>query len=363
MKKSTVYLLALIVATGATVSACSNTGTSSTTQTPATPVQVITPLSDNGNRIIANGQVQSKEIARLGTRLMGSVTSIRVKKGEAVQQGQLLLTISDEELQAKKAQVDAMIAEAEAAYQLAQKDETRFAAMLSRQTVSAKEYENVHLHYLSMKAKVEAARQMKREVAANRAYTQLTAPFSGVVSQINIDLGALANPGMPLIVIEKGNDWVVESSVTESDINRLKTGMKAVVTIKSAHLTFEAPLTEKSRSSVETGGQYKITLAVPAEQREKLYSGMYAQVVIPVAESQQTSTGNLLIPTKAVVHKDGLTGVFVVSATQTASLRWIRTGKVTPEQTEVTTGLKPTDQVILPQNTPLENGMNVKPQK
>lgn len=363
MKKSTVYLLALVVATGASLTACSNTGRPSAAPTTATPVQVITPLSDNGHQITANGQVQSKEIARLGTRLMGSVTSIRVKKGQIVQQGQLLLTISDEELQAKKAQVDALIAEAEAAYQLAQKDETRFAAMLSRQTVSAKEYENVHLHYLSMKAKVDAARQMKKEVAANGAYTRLTAPFSGVVSQINIDLGALASPGMPLIVIEKGNDWVVESSVTESDINLLQTGMKAVVTIKSAHLTFEAKLIEKSRSSVETGGQYKITLAIPAEQREKLYSGMYAQVAIPVAESGQTETGNLLIPTQAVIHKDGLTGVFVVSATQTAALRWIRTGKVTPEQTEVTTGLKPTDRVILPPSTPLENGMNVELQK
>lgn len=361
MKTRIVNLSGLILTIGLTFSACSNSSSEKSSTASVIQVKTIQPTAEQTQAVIGNGRVQSKEIARLGTRSMGTVTSIRVKKGDLVGQGQLLLTISDEELQAKKAQTEAMIREAEAAFNVAQKDEERFAAMLAKQTVSTKEYENVHLNYLSMKSKLDAARQMRKEVVAHQAYTRITAPFSGMVSQINIDLGGLANPGMPLVVVEKGNEWVVESSVTESDISRIEKGMKAIVSIKSANLRFEAPITEKSLSSVETGGQYRVSISVPTEMRKKLYSGMYANVMIPLESMvQERPTGNLVIPTSTLIEKDGLTGVFVVSPTQTATLRWIRVGQRMNDRVEVTSGLQPTDQIILPEGKRLENGLKVE---
>lgn len=364
MKKITFITFAVLTLTATLFVACSGNKDNNEAQGAPVKVAIVYPIYQSQTGVVGNGQVQSKEIARLGTRMMGTVTSIKVKKGDTVSKGQLLLTISDEELGAKKAQAEAMIREAQAAYDLAKKDEERFAAMLSRKTVSTKEYENVHLQMQSMKSKLDMAKQMKKEVQANQAYTQITAPFSGVISQINIDLGALANPGMPLIVVEKGSDWVVESSITESDIAKIKKGMKAIVRVKSVDISFEAPITEISRSSVETGGQYKLTVEVPAEQKAKLYSGMYANILVPIETSQSAvQQHNLLIPSQTVVDKDGLTGVYVVSSSETALLRWVRLGQTVGDQTEVLSGLKKDDRVILPEGKRLENGMKVQTSK
>ncbi|WP_321481261.1 efflux RND transporter periplasmic adaptor subunit [uncultured Bacteroides sp.] len=361
MKKSTFYLLSTLLTTGSLFTSCGSGADKKENAVAPVAVQTVKPTFQNERGIMANGWIQSKEIARLGTRMMGSVTSIRVKKGDKVVKGQLLLTISDEELGAKKAQAEAMIREAEAAYNQAKKDEERFAILYARKSVSAKEYENVNLQFQSMKSKLETARQMKKEVVANQAYTRITAPFAGNVSQINIDLGALANPGMPLIVIEKGGDLVVESSLNESDIYKVKKGMSATVKVKSAGLTFNAPIIEKSRSSMESGGQYKITIQVPDVDKGKVYSGMYANVLIPISEGEKVqSIPNLLIPTKALIDKDGLTGVFVVSNSNTAMLRWIRIGQAIGDQTEVLSGLKKNEMIILPEDVRLENGTKVE---
>lgn len=364
MKKSKSTFLSVLITSSMLITACSGGAEKKTNNDTPVAVVTITPVSQNERGIVANGRIQSKETARLGTRMMGSVTSIRVKKGDKVSKGQLLLTISDEELGAKKEQTEAMIREAEAAYNLAKKDEERFTTLYARKSVSAKEYENVHLQFLSMKSKLEMARQMKREVTANQAYTQIAAPFSGIVSQINIDLGALASPGMPLIVVEKGGELVVESSLTESDINKVQKGMKATVRVKSANLVFEAAIIEKSQSSVESGGQYKITIQVPTAEKSKVYSGMYANVFVSVATDQrEQQSNNLLIPTAALLDKDGLAGVFVVSSSQTAMLRWVRTGQVIGDHTEILSGLQKEDRVILPDGKRLENGTKVESKK
>lgn len=364
MKKSKFSLLSALIASSMLITACSGGAEKKTNNDTPVVVETTSPVFQNERGIVTNGRIQSRETARLGTRMMGSVTSIRVKKGDKVSKGQLLLTISDEELGAKKAQAEAMIREAEAAYNLAKKDEERFAILYARKSVSAKEYENVNLQFLSMKSKLDVARQMKREVAANQAYTQITSPFNGTVSQINIDLGALASPGVPLIVVEKGGELVVESSLTESDVNKVEKGMKAIVRVKSANLTFEAPIVEKSQSSIENGGQYKITIQVPIAEKSKVYSGMYANVLVPIAKDHNMlQSANLLIPTVALLNKDGLTGVFVVSLSKTAMLRWVRTGQIIGDQTEILSGLQKEDLVILPDGKRLENGTKVELKK
>jgi hypothetical protein len=98
-----------------------------------------------------------------------------------------------------------------------------------------------------------------------------------------------------------------------------------------------------------------------AEQKAKLYSGMYANILVPIETSQSAvQQHNLLIPSQTVIDKDGLTGVYVVSSSETALLRWVRLGQTVGDQTEVLSGLKKDDRVILPEGKRLENGMKVQ---
>ena len=192
------------------------------------PVNVLLLLAGKqaGNTIQASGQIESKETAVISTRVMGFITSIKVKAGDQVKKGQLLATISNADIQAKKAQATAMVSEAEAALKDAQKDYERFAELYKQNSASSKEFENATLHYNSIKAKAEAAKQMQNEAEAMLAYTNLTAPFSGVITQKNIDAGSMANPGMPILIMEQAGNYQVKASVSESDIANVKEGVR-----------------------------------------------------------------------------------------------------------------------------------------
>src|SRR4051812_1572169 len=149
----------------------------------AVAVTLSTVAAGTSPAIIASGKVEAVHTANISTRVMGRITDIFVKTGDRVRKGQLLASVWDEDIKAKRAQADAMIAEAEAAYATAKKDYDRFDNLYKQQSATAKELDNVMLQYNSAKAKVVAARQMRSEVNADLSYSSLTAPFNGVVTQ------------------------------------------------------------------------------------------------------------------------------------------------------------------------------------
>ena len=152
---------------------------------PPVPVTVDTPSRHDANGILFSGRVEAGQTAQISTRMMGTIDKIYVREGDKVSAGQLLVSISNRDVVAKKKQTEAMVAQAEAALQNAKKDEERFRALYAQQSVSPKELENVTLQYRSAQAQYEVARQMLSEVEVSMGYTLLRAPFSGVVTQKN----------------------------------------------------------------------------------------------------------------------------------------------------------------------------------
>lgn len=321
------------------------------------PVNVTVALAGKqaGNTIQASGRIESKETAVISTRVMGFITSVKVKAGDEVRKGQLLATISNADIQAKKAQASAMLSEAEAALKDAQKDYERFAELYKQNSASSKEFENATLHYNSIKAKAEAAKQMQNEAEAMLAYTNLTAPFSGVITQKNVDAGSMANPGMPILMMEQVGNYHVSASVSETDIANVKRGADAQVVIKATGKIIKGKVSEVSPSSHFSGGQYLIKVSIPEQEKAGLYSGMYVNLTIPVTQS--TIQENIaLVPVASILYKDQLTGLYTITENQTALLRWVRLGKIQGDQVEILSGLRNDEKFILESEGKLYNG-------
>lgn len=345
-----------LLAFGAFLFACSAKEEDKSVKENSVAVKVGLASFQSADHVTASGQVTSKETAVISTRVMGFVTSFKVKVGDKVQKGQLLATISNGDILAKRAQGQAMLTEAEAALKDARKDYERFEELYEQKSASAKEFENATLHYNSIKAKTEAARQMKNEVDAMLIYTNLTAPFSGTVTQRNLDEGSMANPGMPILMIEQGGLYEVRASVSESDILRVKTGMTAELTIQSIGKKFSGKVLEVSTSSQYSGGQYFIKISIPTEP--VLFSGMYVNVSIPVAKAKSV-INNILVPAAALVYKDQLTGIYTISQSNTALLHWVKIGKAYGNQVEILSGLSADEKFILQSEGKLYNGVPV----
>jgi RND family efflux transporter MFP subunit len=288
---------------------------------------------------------------------MGFISSMKVKPGDRVQRGQLLATISNDDILAKRAQAQAIINEAESALKDAKKDYERFEELYKKQSASEKEFENATLHYYSAKAKVEAAQQMKNEADAQLVYTNLVAPFSGVITQKNINEGSMANPGVPILTLEQPDGYHVRAFVSENEVGKLKKGMPAAVTIKSNRKHFTGNISEISPSSQFSGGQYQIKIIVPAIENSGLFSGMYVNVNIPV--NTDSGIQSLFVPASAIIHKDQLSGLYTINVDQTAQLRWLKVGKENGSDVEILSGLQADEKFITQSKGKLYNGVSV----
>ena len=328
----------------------------------AVMVTVATPSGTGQQGINVSGQIEASRTANISTRVMGFITMLKVKVGDHVSKGQLLATISNQDMIAKRGQTDAMISEAQAALNSAQKDYERLTTLYKQQSATAKELDNVTLQYNSAKSRLEGARQMRNEVNASLGYTSLTAPFSGIVTQKLADAGSMANPGMPILTIEQSGSYQVSASVPENIINQIHQGAEAFVTIKSIDKTIKGTVVQINPSSQFTGGQYIIKVNIADADKKGLYAGMYATVSIPVKEPVAvTTTGNsVMVPVSSIEHRDQLTGLYTIGSNNTALLRWVRLGKTFGDKVEVLSGLEKNEQFVVTVDGKLYNGIPIK---
>ncbi len=312
--------------------------------------------NNNGQFVTASGKIEAENSANLSTRMMGYVTKIHVQVGQKVSAGQLLVSINNTDLQAKKAQVDASILQATAGYNNAKKDYDRFVNLFKQQSASQKELDDMTARYEMAKAGLEGAKQMRNEVIAQFSYSNITAPFAGMVTNTFVKEGDMANPGMPLVSIEGASRLQVTAMVSESDITAIKKGMAVKVLVKSSNESLTGKVSEVSLSAKNTGGQYLVKINLDKTNNTVL-SGMFVNVQFPVANTMPTKTNEkVLVPESALVQQGQLTGIYTIGTGNIAILRWLRIGKNFGNQVEVLSGLSANEQYIVSADGKLYNG-------
>lgn len=317
-------------------------------------VNVATVNSNSKNPFLAlSGKIQAVHSADISTRFMGYVSKTYVNVGDKVKKGQLLIEINNTDLQAKRAQVNASITETQAAYNNAEKDYMRFKNLYNEQSASQKEFDDMTAHYEMAKARLEAAKQMKNEINAQFDYSNIKAPFDGVVTNKMINEGDLAKPGIPLISIETPNQFEVITIVPETEITQIDKGILVKVHVKSLDTIVNGKVTEVSTSAKHTGGQFLTKIELD-ENTSVLRSGMFATVQFPIEKTAKND--NVLIPLDAIITNGQLTGVYTVSQSNTAILRWLRLGQTFGDQIEVLSGLTSGETYIVSSESKLFNG-------
>jgi len=320
-----------------------------------------TTENDNSPFVTASGKIESLKSASLSTRMMGYVTKLHVKMGQKVTADQVLVSINNADLQAKKAQVEASILQATAGFNNAKKDYERFKVLFSQQSASQKELDDMTSRYEMAKAGLEGAKQMRNEVMAQFSYLSITAPFSGEVTNTFVKEGDMANPGMSLVSMEGNGVMQVMAMVSEGDITSIRNGMSVNVLVKSSNKELKGKVSEVSGSATNTGGQYLVKINLENTDATVL-SGMFVNVQFPIekakSENATTKSEMVLVPEMVLVTKGQLTGIYTVT-NDVAILRWIRTGKTFGNQVEVLSGLSADEKYIVSAEGKLYNGVKV----
>ncbi|MGQ7870141.1 efflux RND transporter periplasmic adaptor subunit [Sunxiuqinia sp. sy24] len=356
MKKAT--LLATL-ALGILVSACGNKDQKETVSETKVEAQLaVAQLKDYPVIHSFSGKLEAEKIANLSTRMMGQVSRIYAKPGQQVKRGDLLLQIRNQDILAKKAQVEANKVEARTAFESAEKDLKRFEALYAANSASDKEIDDIRTHYQMVKARLEAVNQMQKEVEESLRYASIRAPYNGVITGKFVQEGDMANPGMPLLSIESPSQWKVIARIPEANIAHLQLNDTVKVQFNALNdQQLSGVIAEINPSSANTGNQFeaKVILANVAAQKATLYSGMYATVFYEKGTQPQ-----IMVPQSALINKGQLVGLYAVGQNGHALLRWVKTGTTVGDSIEILSGLADGETYIQSSNGKLFDGALVE---
>jgi membrane fusion protein, multidrug efflux system len=293
--------------------------------------------SQGSVRTVAATVVAARK-ATIATRVGATVKAVSAEEGERVSQGQLLVTLADEDLQAQRRS-------ALAAREAALSHHKRISALAAQRAATAAELEQAQLGLAQAEAAVKAAE-------AQLDYTRIRAPFAAVVQARRVSAGDLVGPGAPLYELD-GGGLELQASLSEDEARGLRLGQT---------LAFESEGTrgEAAISALVPGGDpvshrsgLKARIKAPPAT---LRTGAFARLLLPGAGEQ----GALWIPRSALVQRGDLTGVFVLEG-GVASLRWLSIGEEQPERVRVRAGLRPSEKFAL-DGTGLVDGQAVEVQ-
>lgn len=315
----------------------------------------------------AAGTVKAKTVSSVASRVMGAVTSIVVNEGDRVKKGALLLTIDDSDTREKVRAAEAARNEAAKALEsakenLALQDLTyeRHKKLFEGKAISQQEFDTVEtrrnasrLEYERAGEAVKRAEAGVNEARVYRSYARVLSPVDGVVSEKRTEVGSMASPGMPLVIIEDTSSFLFEANADERLSGRIKKGMSLGVTIDSLSKSFEGRVTEVLPSVDPASRTFLVKIALKGPG---LRSGQYGRVSFPVA--QKTA---IVVPLSAVVSKGQLSGVYAVDDTGVVTYRLVRTGETYGTDIEILSGVDPGEKVIVEGVEKAVDGGVIKP--
>ena len=302
----------------------------------------------------AVGTVRAAQMSAVSSQTMGNIVEMRGHEGDRVQASEVLARIDDAQPRAAVEQATAAMSAAEkeiaaAESDLALADTTlkRYQQLYDKKSVSPQEFDEVKARYQSAEARRDMAQAQKAQASAaltqaqtSLSYTNVRAPFAGVITEKKADTGAFASPGMPIFTIEDTRNYRLEATVDESDIGSVRMGQNATVTVDSlGPAEISGKVVEIVPAADPASRSFLVKLALPADAR--LRSGLFGR-----AEFQRGERSALLIPAEAVIQRGQLQGVYVLDANQIAELRYITVGRREGDQVEVLSGLQDGEKLV-----------------
>lgn len=324
-------------------------------KTKAIPTKTTTIKTEKVSKTYTfSSTISSIKSSTLSTRIMGQIDRVLVHEGDIVEKGQLLVALKSNDIVAKKSQVEANIAAAKAAYTNAQTDYKRIQKLYESKSATPKELDDITTHFLMTKAHLKAAEEARKQVEETLNYANIRAPYNGVITERFVDGGDMANPGMPLMAIESPNKFEAITRVPESEITLIEKADSVTVLLSDSNQGIKGYVSRVSPSSRFSGSQFeaRVILEPTKEQLPMIRSGIYAKVVLTKGTEEK-----ILVPSNLIINRGQLNGVWTVSTSGYAILRWVQLGKSFANKTEVISGLSNGDQLILECESRLYDGL------
>ena len=336
------------------------------TERAAVPtVTVVQPTSGAvSQEIVLPGDTQAFNDTPIYARTNGYLKRWYVDIGTHVKQGQLLAEIDTPEIDQQLEQARADLKNAQANEQLAQITAARWQNLFKTNSVSKQETDQAISDLSARQASVDSMTANVHRLEQLQSFEKVYAPFAGVITARNTDIGALINAGaggvpQELFHMAAVNRLRVYVAVPEVDSQAAQTGAKATLTLDEfPGEIFQGTIVRDSDSIDLASRTLNVEVDVDNAQN-RIKTGAYAFVHLKSPRSPHTSTQSLTIPANTLLFRSEGLRVGVVRNGH-AELVPITIGRDFGATVEVVAGLQPTDQVIVNPSDSLASGNRVQ---
>ena len=325
-------------------------------------VSVIKPKAGNPAReLVLPGNMQAFVDTPIYARTNGYLKHWTADIGAHVKTGQLLAEIDTPEVDDQLHQARADLATAEANYRLADKTAARWQALLKTDSVSRQEADQTQGEMEAKKAALESARFNVSRLEKMQSFKRIYAPYDGVITARNTDVGALIDagsggPGKELFHIASTKKLRVYINVPQSYSRDAVPGVEAELTLAEfPGRSFKGSLA-RTTQAIDAASRTMLAEVSVDNPTGELLPGAYAQVHLKL----QGSTPVLVVPVNTLIFRSEGAQLAIVQPDQRVALKKITLGRDFGTEVEVMSGLEPDDAVILNPPDSLVAGTQVR---
>ena len=332
----------------------------------------------------SSGYVTAQRKASVASKTTARLVWLGVEEGSRVRRGEIVARLEQEDVLAARDRAGATFKASQAEIDRAQSELTdagqnleRMKKLLAERIIAQADFDTALARFQKAQAGVDAARWTAgssgaalRESAANLGYTQLSAPFDGVVLTKNADvgdivtpLGAAANAKASVVTIADMLSLLVETDVSESNVAKVKAGAPCEIQLDAlpgerfpAFVHMIVPTADRTKASVLVKVKFqKLDPRILPEMSAKV-----AFLSRELAEAERTP--RLAVPAAAVAERGGRKVVFQVTD-GVASAVAVETGGAIGDFLELSSGPKAGERVVLNPPASLKSGARVAARK
>lgn len=337
----------------------------STERASVPTVSVVQPTPGSATQeIVLPGNTQAFSDTPIYARTSGYLRRWYADIGTHVRQGQLLAEIETPEIDQQLEQARADLKNAQANEQLAKITAERWQNLLKTDSVSKQETDQAVQDFSAKQASVASMAANVHRLEQLQSFEKVYAPFAGVITARNTDIGALINAGagsapQELFHIAAVHKLRVFVAVPEIDAQAAQAGAKATLTLEEfPGESFQGTIVRDSDSIDYTSRTLNVEVDVDNAQ-DRIKTGSYAFVHLKLPQNARASAASLTIPANTLLFRSEGLRVGVVRNGR-AELVPIKIGRDFGATVEVVAGLQPADQVITNPSDSLTAGSEVK---
>ncbi len=292
--------------------------------------------------ITATGAIEPRARVIVAAQQEGLVTDVRVREGDRVAAGQILVRLDDREIQAQLAEAEARRIEAEAQWRRSQ-------ALVADGLIAESQADTARAGFETAAARVTA-------LQTRLSFTRITAPVAGVVTARRVEVGNLAAARAALLEMAAGEGLVLRVPVSELDVVKLAAGNSAVVTVDALPGTRIAGRIGRIFPATDSGTR-QVTVELELQDPPPAVKPGFLARAILVTERMPDG---LLVPDTAVLRGSEVPLYVWIVEGGAARVRGVEVGARVDGRALIARGLSAGDEVIVEGLARLRDGVPVQ---